>query len=197
MSIKNVKSIFKGGVIASLLIIIGILVYTSINQISGTAKTKDDSKIKISDEGMVYGNVNAPVKIIEYTDFRCASCKKNHETNADTIKQYIDRGEVVYILKPTNDAEYMKLSVSEEKDFNNLSKLYGSTYNSDTSEQSNKTLLDGQLYEKKLGVVNKIKSEVKELNLEMIPTTYINDTKFVGIINKDDLIRTIDKELKK
>lgn len=48
---------------------------------NGTAVSQYTGEVVVSEEGdHVYGNQNAPVKIIEYSDYECRYCKKVHET---------------------------------------------------------------------------------------------------------------------
>ena len=47
-----------------------------------------------------FGSANAPVTMVEFTDFQCPFCKRAHDTNFATIKsQYIDTGKVKYVVK--------------------------------------------------------------------------------------------------
>lgn len=48
---------------------------------AGTAVSLYNGEIVVSEEGdHVYGNPNAPIKIVEYSDYECRYCKKVHET---------------------------------------------------------------------------------------------------------------------
>jgi glutaredoxin len=48
---------------------------------TGTAVSQYNGEIVLDEEGdHVYGNPNAPIKIIEYSDYECRYCKKVHET---------------------------------------------------------------------------------------------------------------------
>lgn len=48
---------------------------------TGTAVSQYNGEVVVNEEGdHVYGNPNASIKIIEYSDFECRYCKKVHET---------------------------------------------------------------------------------------------------------------------
>jgi len=67
-------------------------------QYAGQAKSQpiDMSKINLND-GARIGNLNAPVKIIEYSDFQCPYCKRVAPTVKEIIKNY--GNDVVFIFK--------------------------------------------------------------------------------------------------
>lgn len=50
----------------------------------------------VTDADWIKGNVNAPVKIVEYSDFECPFCKRNHETINTIMEKYGDNVAWVY-----------------------------------------------------------------------------------------------------
>lgn len=45
----------------------------------------------VTDADWIKGNVNAPVKIVEYSDFECPFCKRHHETMKAVTEKYGDK----------------------------------------------------------------------------------------------------------
>jgi protein-disulfide isomerase len=50
----------------------------------------------VTDKDHVRGDIKAPVKIVEYSDFECPFCKKNHETLKAITAKYGDKVAWVY-----------------------------------------------------------------------------------------------------
>ncbi len=53
----------------------------------------------IRQDDIILGNPNAPVTIIEYTDFQCPFCRRYHYTTWPTLKQYVENGTVRYVVR--------------------------------------------------------------------------------------------------
>lgn len=47
----------------------------------------------------IFGDINAPVKIIEYSDFECPFCKSFHQTMKQIMDEYKDSGKVVWVYR--------------------------------------------------------------------------------------------------
>lgn len=45
----------------------------------------------ITEADHIKGNINAPVKIVEYSDFECPFCKRHHETVETVVQKYGDK----------------------------------------------------------------------------------------------------------
>lgn len=85
-----------------LALIILILIGTSFNGSSGTAKVIDSNNkdIAILSEGAVLGEKDAPVTIIEYSDYECPFCARFYTGAYQQIKEeYIATGKVKLIFK--------------------------------------------------------------------------------------------------
>lgn len=50
----------------------------------------------VTDKDHIRGDIKAPVKIVEYSDFECPFCKKNHETLKAVVAKYGDKVAWVY-----------------------------------------------------------------------------------------------------
>ena len=56
--------------------------------------------LKIQEEDLVIGNLNAPITIIEYASLSCPHCAAFHNSTLPIIKkEYIDTGKVNYIFR--------------------------------------------------------------------------------------------------
>lgn len=99
--------VIAGGLIAA------AVVYTNINSAPAptpaaptttqpaAAETVDPDSIVVDLEGYPsLGNPDAPILMVEYSDFSCGFCKRhNDETKQDIIEQYVDTGVVHYVRK--------------------------------------------------------------------------------------------------
>jgi len=59
------------------------------------AKTKNVPAVNAADH--IMGNANAPVKIVEYTDFECQNCKQFDETMKQVLAEY--PGQVAWVIR--------------------------------------------------------------------------------------------------
>ena len=54
----------------------------------------------MKDDDVVQGDANAPVTIVEFSDFQCPYCGRNFEQTYPQIKKlYIDTGKVKYVMR--------------------------------------------------------------------------------------------------
>jgi protein-disulfide isomerase len=119
--IKKFLSSIQGSIIvASLIISLSILVGSGVIQIKGTrtirptttvpsattqpaaaAPTEDSGPAKVSvDDDPVLGDKNAPVTIIEFSDYECPFCKRHFDqTHPQLIKNYVDTGKVKIVFR--------------------------------------------------------------------------------------------------
>lgn len=51
---------------------------------------------KVSDNRAIFGSEDAPVTIVEYSDFQCPYCAKGYDTVKQVMKEYGDKVKVVY-----------------------------------------------------------------------------------------------------
>lgn len=56
--------------------------------------------VPIEDDDIILGDPNAPITIVEFTDFQCPYCYRHAtETLPQLISQYVDQGQVRYVIK--------------------------------------------------------------------------------------------------
>ena len=58
------------------------------------------SKVRpVTAEDHIKGNPDAPIKIVEYSDFECPFCKQFHNTMNEVMKKYGDSGDVAWVFR--------------------------------------------------------------------------------------------------
>lgn len=58
-----------------------------------------DQMAKITGNDHIRGNPDAPVKIVEYSDFECPFCKRFHETMKQVMDEYGKDGQVAWVYR--------------------------------------------------------------------------------------------------
>jgi protein-disulfide isomerase len=91
------------------IIIAGAIFMTSGEESSGTANnqppgppqptTNTDAIRPISSEDHIIGDPNAPVKIVEYSDYECPFCKRIHQTLQQIMDEYGKDGQVAWVYR--------------------------------------------------------------------------------------------------
>lgn len=70
---------------------------------SPSQDSNDNSKNiakQVADDDPFLGNKDAPITIVEFSDFQCPFCKRFHEQTLEQIKsQYIDTGKVKFVYR--------------------------------------------------------------------------------------------------
>ena len=71
---------------------------------------KNPKKPKMGDSRVYFGNKDAPVTIVEYSDFQCGYCAKAMDTVKQVLKAYPDKVRVLYKHKPILGPNSLKAS---------------------------------------------------------------------------------------
>lgn len=58
-----------------------------------------DAVRPVTSEDHIKGNPDAPIKIVEYSDFECPFCKRFHDTMNTVMDKYEDSGEVAWVFR--------------------------------------------------------------------------------------------------
>ncbi len=58
-----------------------------------------DAVRPVTAEDHIKGNPDAPIKIVEYSDFECPFCKKFHDTMNEVMDKYGESGEVAWVFR--------------------------------------------------------------------------------------------------
>jgi protein-disulfide isomerase len=75
---------------------------TGTNQPTGAAPQLSGSigsVREVTADDHIKGDINAPVKIVEYSDFECPFCKRFHTTMNQIVNQYTDSGQVAWVYR--------------------------------------------------------------------------------------------------
>ena len=102
----------KNLIISVAIIIAGVLIAGSViysnrdnqlqnNKVEDVAQQEDstDAVRPISGDDHIKGNPNAPVIIVEYSDFECPFCKRFHETMNQVMDEYGTSGKVAWVYR--------------------------------------------------------------------------------------------------
>jgi protein-disulfide isomerase len=66
----------------------------------------------ITDADWIKGNANAPVKIVEFSDFECPFCKRHHETLKPILEKYGDKVALVFRQFPLEQLHQKAMPVA-------------------------------------------------------------------------------------
>ena len=50
-------------------------------------------------EDLVYGDIKAPIEVVNYTSFQCPPCANFHKTYVNVLEKYLDSGDIKLVLK--------------------------------------------------------------------------------------------------
>lgn len=183
---------------AVITISLGLLVIMGIFTIKFEELSKKDDIKTISNAGIVFGDIKAPVKIIEYTDFNCPDCKKINENIEPILLEYIANKKVVLIFKPVNENMYLNIPKINTEDYKEIGKIFNEKekYINPKSEKYLKSYLGEKLYNKRKNDSKEIKKEIDYLKINTIPTMYVDNEKMVGIYKKDEFKKIVEGVLK-
>lgn len=66
----------------------------------------------VTEDDWIKGNINAPVKIVEYSDFECPFCQRHHETMKTVVEKYGDNVAWVYRQFPLEQLHQKAMPVA-------------------------------------------------------------------------------------
>ena len=181
------------------------------------ADIKDMSHVTI-DDSTVLGDINAPVTIIEFSDFQCPFCKRLHEQVSPLVTtEYINTGKVRFIYKnyaflgSTSVKAAQGLWCAHDQDkyweyhdyvFETLGGKYGEWMSDQNMEQISEDLqMDANTFEtcmqdeKYKTKVEEELAEGQELGVTGTPSTYINGEYVPGAQPYDVFEEVIKRKL--
>jgi protein-disulfide isomerase len=85
------------------LLIAGAIIFTRVKVETPQAQRPAPEEINydalrpVTDDDWIRGDINAPVKVIEFSDFECPFCKMFHQTMIEIMKEY--KGKVAWIYR--------------------------------------------------------------------------------------------------
>lgn len=197
----------------------GFVLFQSIQ--SGEEKQRVDIDVK---NQPAIGNANAPVKIVEFGDFKCPSCKRFHDIVYPLLKkEYIDTGKVqlvfrnfqfigtdsitagmigeaIYAQKPEAFWKYYSLIYQNQKDENTVwatpEYILPLVKKHIPEIDINKINEDVKNEKYKQEVAND-NSYARSLQLDGVPAVYVNGIAIDNPLDYRELKNQIEEELKK
>ena len=179
-------------------IIILILVILNLN---GCDSTQEAS-------GIAYGKGNGKIEVVNYTSFQCGGCMELHEELGESIKKYIDSGDIKYIEKQIDikrfkydDLIYKHMNEEQISDFDKLSEIYEKQNEWITLESPAEVIeflgLEQEENKKHIKDIEKINKEKMELELKEVPAMFINGEEVPSNISKEEFENKIEDILNK
>lgn len=155
--------------------------------------------ILINNNKTIYGDNNAPIKIVEYTNFECPDCVHLHENISKRLKYYIENSIVNYEIKFVEipNFDYGSYIFMKMKNINNIENI--STIISILGKNANvpKDLLSTNIFNHVFRKIYKFNDkEIIDNNILVVPTIYINGEKYTHAITEDEFVEIIEEELK-
>lgn len=97
---KNNMAVPVAIVIAGILIA-GSIFYTNKGGVQDLQEqvAKTENVQPVTSEDHIRGSLDAPVKIVEFSDFECPFCKKFHNTMNEIMEEYGDNGKVAWVFR--------------------------------------------------------------------------------------------------
>ncbi|MFA6089114.1 MAG: thioredoxin domain-containing protein, partial [Candidatus Woesearchaeota archaeon] len=169
------------------------------------------SPIDTTTQSVIIGNVNAPITLVEYTEFLCPYCKSFHDnTLPQIVSEYVNAGQVKIIAKQYvvhSGAE--KLSVAaycanEQGKYTEIENQFFLSSNYATIDDAklqtivtnlglNQTKFDACVASKKYdAVVAKDKTDADALGVSGVPTVFINGVQITGALQYSEYKTVID-----
>lgn len=186
----KVKGKIKSTIITISLIILVMVIFT----IKSNGINKKNDVANITNAGIVFGDINAPVKVIEYTDFNCPDCKKINENIESSLLGYINNKKVVVIFKMINENMYLNIPKLNTEDYKEIGRIFNEKekYIKPKTEEHLKTYLGDELYNKRMNDSVEIKKEIDNLKINTIPTMYVGNEKMVGVYKEEEFKKIVE-----
>ena len=184
-------------------------------------KVKENQKVSPSqkifnniDNDVVFGSVDAPITIIEYSSYTCPHCQHFHiEVMPQIMQNYINTNKIKYakrmvIQKNTILANMLPFCVDNSKKYNLLTDLFknSNSWLKDskklkeialnhgfTEETFDSCIKDTKLAQK---LIDKQDKELREVSIYYTPSVFINGEMAGGGMSYEEFSKKIDKKLK-
>lgn len=210
--IKRNSPVFIIGLVTAALFIIIIIISQSRSPTHNTDLVEVDKIDLIAPHTYIYGSENAPVTVVEFSDFNCPACATFHPIMtdiADDYPQHIRWAFRHFPLSQNNNSvhaaeaaqaageqgkfwEYAKLLYEsrgklEEKDLKSYADLLGldtAKFNTDYTNQAIADLIQNDV------------SYARQIGINATPTFFVNG-KAVEITDLNSLRKAIEQELEK
>ena len=92
--------LIAGSIIIAGLLIAGAIIYTGGGTQAETGNKEQEAKVQpVTDKDHYLGNLDASIKIVEYSDTECPFCKRFHETMHKLASEYGPSGKLVWVYR--------------------------------------------------------------------------------------------------
>lgn len=143
------------------------------------------------------GRDNAPIKMYYYFRFSCEECVEFSNETKDVIQKYIDEGKMQLILKVTRLNELLLIDNKTINALKELDKYYTDVIEiEDISSKQLESRHSHSELEYLKSLHKEILEEIETLKIDVVPTFYLNDNRYVGVYNKKEFISLIETNLK-
>ncbi len=169
----------------------------------------------ISNSDPSFGDVNAPVTLVEYSDFQCGFCQNQENVLKQILKEYGNKIRLVWkdypegkINSPSWEKSIAARCAGEQNQFwpyHDL--LFKDTNGGFSTSQAIALAKELKLDDKKFsacladpGIRSGIRDDITEANalqITGVPFIYVNNQELMGATSLDDLKNVIDKQLNK
>ena len=213
---NNQKPIVIAIIIAGILIALGLVFNSYFSSKSETAKPTPTSQLKeiiINENDHIQGSADAPVTIVEWSDFQCSYCSAFHETMNRVKADYGDQVRWVFKHFPLTQihpfafkaAEASECADEQSKFWEYSDQLYqrqkdlSSSIFEEIAKDLNldqdqfKTCLSSEKYKSK---VNASYQEGVKIGVRGTPGNFINGVELGGAVSYEQLRELIEAELK-
>lgn len=217
---KNTNPKLKIMVILTIIILGFITILVIVNKpISETVNENTKNKSLNIKGQPTLGELNAPVTIVEFGDFKCPACKEWGEIILPQLeKDYIDTGKIKfsYINVMFHGEESKLTSLAAESVFKNFPNEYWDFHKNLFKMKHTETVTSEKILELakensnididmlKIDIEQQTKNKeviidselVKKHNIQQTPTIFINDIIITEPFNYENLKKVIENELK-
>lgn len=157
----------------------------------------------------VKGLKNAPVTIVEFSNFQCSACRSYFlETYPKIVKEYINTGKVRYVIKPIGVTKYTEgiYCAGDFEKFWEMHDLLFSKRSLSVNDIDNyaeelgididsfNSCMDSRKYSSK---VNKLISQASEYNVYGTPLFFVNGIRMEGAYPYEAFREVVEFELKR
>lgn len=143
--------------------------------------TRKEKVYSFSDTGLIYGNKDAPNRLVIFTSFQCEKCERFSKAVSGCIREMISSGDYCIIYKPVNRAFYQNDDCLNLK-YDELETLY------------NKPSDSGSINKENEQVLSIIEDELEDNNLSVVPVYFYNGIKHSAIASSDEFKEVISEK---
>lgn len=221
---KKKVSISTITMVTVLVVFLGLGIF-AITQSMTQGNDQAGGKVNINYAGQPsLGDANAPVKLVEFGDYKCPSCKAFHDTVFKQLKQdYIDTGKVQFsfINYQFLGEDSVTAGIAGESIFKQNPQAFWKFYEAIYENQGNEAEkwatpeflidltkkhipevnaeqlskdLNSKAYEKDVLADNRL---AESYQVDSVPTIFVNGVKVENSLDYDALKKMIDAELQK